>query len=132
MILRSKAHWGYDAAFMQACVAVLRITPAHFQHPCAVLGEAPAYRGFVQVSVEGDAAQLEKLFVDPAAIGTGAGRALFDWAADVARAQGAVTLGIDSDPGAAPFYERMGARVVGTTPSEAIPGRFLPHLLLTL
>ena len=35
---------------------------------------------------------------------------------------------IDSDPEARPFYEAMGAVLVGDSPSASIPGRRLPRL----
>ncbi|MEE8545291.1 MAG: hypothetical protein V3T29_05715 [Alphaproteobacteria bacterium] len=41
LALRSKAHWGYDAAFMAACRAELTVTPAQ------------AASGLVQVYEEG-------------------------------------------------------------------------------
>jgi hypothetical protein len=39
---------------------------------------------------------------------------------------------IDADPGAVPFYERMGAVPAGLVPSGSIPGRFLPRLVVAL
>src|SRR5262245_34962978 len=65
--------------------------------------------GVVQVSADGGEAQLDKLFVDPIALRSGAGRALFLWAKAIARERNARVLVIESDPGAAPFYRKMGA-----------------------
>ena len=59
-------------------------------------------------------------------VGSGAGRALFDAAAALARRFSARRLTILADPNAAAFYERMGARFVRNAPSDAIPGRTLP------
>jgi hypothetical protein len=39
---------------------------------------------------------------------------------------------IEADPGAAPFYERMGAHYAGLAPSQSIPGRMLPRMLVEL
>jgi hypothetical protein len=39
---------------------------------------------------------------------------------------------IEADPGAAAFYERMGARHAGLAPSQSIAGRLLPRLLVEL
>jgi len=39
---------------------------------------------------------------------------------------------IESDPGAAPFYRRMGAVDDGVATSASIPGRTIPRLKLTL
>jgi GNAT superfamily N-acetyltransferase len=66
------------------------------------------------------------LFVDPPAIGLGAGRQLFHAAARLAAGLGAERMTILADPNAARFYERMGARLLRDAPSDAVPGRNLP------
>ena len=75
---------------------------------------------------EGETSDLDAMFVDPPAIGSGTGRALFEAAVAMARRQGAKRMTILADPNAAPFYERMGARFLRNAPSDAIPGRTLP------
>ena len=82
--------------------------------------------GVAAVVPEGETADLDVMFVDPPAIGGGAGRALFEAAAALARSLGALRLTILADPNAAPFYQRMGARFLCNAPSDAIPGRTLP------
>ena len=69
---------------------------------------------------------LDKLFVEPHRIRTGVGRVLLTRAIDEARRRGATRLSILSDPDAAGFYERNGARLIGKAPSDAIPGRSVP------
>jgi hypothetical protein len=49
-----------------------------------------------------------------------------------ARAGGASALELDADPNAVGFYERMGARQVGETPSSVVPGRSLPRMRIDL
>lgn len=127
MILRAKAHWGYDAAFMAAVADELTIT-ADALGPDLVVWHDHAPLGMARVVVPGRTARLEELFVDPAAMGQGIGAKLFGWAADRARQQGARVMRIDSDPFALPFYLRMGAVQVGEAPSGSIPGRMLPRL----
>lgn len=130
---RSKAHWGYDAAFMAACRDELTLRPRDLAAaPAAVIGPEGAVEAVAQVSIDGEAAHLEKLFVDPPAMGRGHGRRLLAWAADAARRAGARTLWIEADPDAEPFYRRFGAIPDGTVPSGSIPGRRLPRLRLPL
>lgn len=88
--------------------------------------EADHALGVACVQDEGDTVDLADMFVDPSAIGSGAGRVLFAAAAELARSLGARTMTILADPNAALFYERMGARFVKMAPSDAIPGRELP------
>jgi GNAT superfamily N-acetyltransferase len=133
LCFRSKAVWGYDAAFMEACRAELTLTPNDLTQSCVQVAESGGrVVGVVQVAVTGSEASLEKLFVSPDALRSGAGRRLFTWAAEMARQRGARTLTIESDPGAADFYRRMGARDAGRALSGSIPGRWLPRLALDL
>lgn len=133
LCFRSKAVWGYDAEFMQACRAELTLRPADLARDrfrvATIDGEIV---GVVQIVIAGDEAELAKLFVEPGTIGTGVGKALFTWAADEARARGAMRLWIEADPGAAAFYRRMGATEAGLVPSGSIAGRFLPRLQFDL
>ena len=69
-------------------------------------------------------------FVDLPFIRTGIGRLLFSDLVKTARERGLRALRIDRDPGAAAFYERMGAERAGDAPSGPIPGRFLPSYRL--
>ena len=88
--------------------------------------------GLAQVKVTGTDADLLKLFVEPALLRSGVGRLLFEWATARARGLGAVRMIIEADPGAAAFYEHMGARHAGLAPSQSIPKRMLPRLQMEL
>ena len=132
LIRRSKAHWGYKAEFMRQSAASFAIPEALFVrgHVLVAEDETGAVLGVASLEAlpqEGDF-DLLHLFVEPAAIRTGAGRLLFEAIAAAARAAGARRLVIMSDPNAVPFYERMGSRRIGESPSDAIPGRSLPLL----
>ena len=132
LCLRSKAHWGYDAAFMALSRAALTITPAFIATGCVFVAEEQggALLGIASVApLEQDRTyDLVHLFIEPGVIGNAVGRRLFEAAADRARQDGALTLVIQSDPHAAEFYRRLGARDAGEAPSESIPGRMLPML----
>ena len=133
LCLRSKAVWGYSDAFMQACRAELTLTAEDLETSrLQVAEQAGRVIGVAQVSASDGVAHLEKLFVEPEMMRSGAGRALLAWAKDVARALGATKMVIEADPDAAAFYRRMGAVDDGVAPSGSIPGRFLPRLNLTL
>ena len=130
LCLRSKAYWGYDAEFMAACVPVLTLTEADLQDtPTITEVEGETLLGMVQVSNGDEGCYLQKLFVDPAHMGMGTGRRLFQWAVKTASDMGAAEMIVEADPGAVPFYIAMGCRPAGSAPSEAIPGRMLPRLV---
>jgi GNAT superfamily N-acetyltransferase len=135
LCLRSKAHWGYDAAFLAACRAALTVDPGLVAAGRVDVAEADGQAlGVVAMEAGPDAGteEVALMFVDPPAIGLGLGRALLAHALAAAAARGARRALVLSDPGARPFYERMGARLVGMAPSDAIPGRMLPWLEFAL
>ena len=133
LCLRSKAVWGYDEEFMDACRGELSFEPRDLElTPIAVAEHDGKPIGVAQVKVVDDEADLLKLFVEPSALRSGTGKALLAWATDVAKKLGATRLIIDADPDAAPFYRRMGAYDVGEAPSGSVPGRMLPRLAMNL
>lgn len=132
LCFRSKAVRGYDDAFMNACRAELSFGPRDLELTHVAVAEQdgrPA--GVVQVGIDGGNAQLLKLFVEPEGLRKGTGKALLNWASRTARRMGARQMVIESDPDAAPFYRRMGARDTGTAPSGSIPGRSCRSLCST-
>ena len=128
LCVRSKAHWGYDAAFMRKSAAALLVSEASIAAGRVLVATDDAGRtiGTVSIAEDDEGAELALMFVDPPAIGGGTGRTLFEEAVGLARRLGYRRMTILADPNAAPFYERMGARYVRNAPSDAIPGRTLP------
>ena len=93
LCLRSKAAWGYDEEFMQACRAELTLTASIMRSSCLKVAEIGGHIvGVAQVTVNGELAELDKLFVEPTRLRSGAGKALFDWATTVARDGGVLFL----------------------------------------
>ena len=133
LIMRSKAVHGYDAAFMEACREELTLTPEKIARGPIIVAEtdgAPA--GVAQIMSHDDEWHIELLFIDPKHMGQGIGRRLMAWAVEEARRLGAKELHIEADPDAEPFYLKMGAERRGEAPSQSIPGRSLPLLVLPL
>ena len=133
LCLRSKAHWGYDDAFMAACRRELTVSQeviAGSLLQVATVGGTPA--AVAELGEEDGVWFLDKLFVDPPFMGLGLGRRLLAWVTNTAAAHGASSLEIAADPDAVPFYEHFGARQIGEEPSGSIPGRMLPLLELSL
>ncbi len=131
LCLESKAHWGYDAAFMALCRESLTVTPGMVASGdvlvAADAADRPLGLGALGPLDAAGGVDLALLFVHPTAMGRGVGRSLFVALCDLARTRGARRLGILADPGAAPFYQRLGATAAGEAPSDAIPGRLLPR-----
>lgn len=129
LAVRSKGHWGYDAEFLAACRPVLTLTAAAVVAERAVVAEVDgAVAGFYTLYGEPPAGELNHLWVDPAHIGHGIGRALWTHAVDTAAHLGMHRFTIDAEPFAESFYLAMGAEPSGSSPSMVVPGRMLPQL----
>jgi len=129
LALRSKAVWGYDAAFMAACRAELTITADGIAaRPTWVLEERGAILDFYQLRIAGRMAEVAQFFIAPGSLRGGLGRRLWAHLEAQARAAGCSRLEVGSDPHAEGFYRAMGMMRCGDAPSGSIPGRALPHL----
>jgi GNAT superfamily N-acetyltransferase len=133
LALRSKAYWGYDAAFMEACVQSLTVSAERIAaEEYSVLEVDGRIVGFAGLQTGGVEAELTNLFVEPWAIGRGYGKRLWQHVIQLARSRGATRMRIESDPFAEAFYTAMGAEHIGETPSDAIAGRTIPLLMYHL
>lgn len=133
LCLRSKAVHGYGAPMMAAFRQELLISREDLEvDAIAVAQTEDGVVGVAQVSHTEDGCYLEKLFIEPDAMGQGYGSLLFEWAVKAARAGGASEMIIESDPGAAKFYRSMGAKPAGIAPSGSVFGRTLPRLVVPL
>jgi N-acetylglutamate synthase-like GNAT family acetyltransferase len=134
LALRSKAHWGYSAEFIEQCREELSYSEEqlHCEHMrFFVIESAQSVAGFYALKrLSSTEIELEAMFVEPASIGQGFGCLLMDHAKFVASAMGAKRLVIQSDPYAEHFYVAAGGVVTGTRESASIPGRFLPTLAI--
>lgn len=126
---RSKAVWGYDAAFMAACRDDLRISADEIRSHtvCVAVAQAESI-GFYELRGQAEHGELTNLFVAPEWIGRGVGKRLWQHTVAQARAQGQRWLDVQSDPHAEPFYLAVGARRIGLRESTVFAGRMLPLL----
>jgi GNAT superfamily N-acetyltransferase len=135
LAVRSKAYWGYDAAFMALAAPALEVSEDRILSGLARVAEVDGNAvGVAALAPPDDAgiADLEHLFVDPAAMGHGVGAALLSEMLSLARSKGALAIRVLSDPQARGFYEGYGFRWIHDAPSDAIPGRVLPVLQRSL
>jgi GNAT superfamily N-acetyltransferase len=132
LVFRSKRHWGYPEEMIALWLRDLTITAEFITaNPVFVAEVAGEIGGVFAVVFDDERAELEHLWVDPDQLGGGLGRELFSRAAEMARAQGAGSLIIVSDPNAESFYLHLGARRIGEV--DSVPeGRKLPRLVFDL
>jgi GNAT superfamily N-acetyltransferase len=134
LALRSKAHWGYDADFLAACRDDLTLTGEDVATSTVyVCDGVDAPSGFYRLLLQDDGvAELDALFVEPAAMGQGVGRRLWRHAAATAAKLGCREIVLQSDPQAEGFYLAMGAQRAGESASTVMPGRMLPLMRFLL
>lgn len=130
LIVRSKSYWGYDQPFVEAYRSFLSLTLEAIKHSpvyCAEVESTIAGISHFTVASETEI-ELDHLFVEPTFVGQGIGELLWQHAVDLARSMGAKALVFDTDPHARPFYEHMGAAVVGDHLSTVIAGLRIPRM----
>ncbi len=136
LALRSKAHWGYSDAFIEACRAELSYSPSQIEDTpvdFVVAMADDAVAGFyVLKELMANEFELEALFVEPAWIGQGIGRALLEHAKSAVAQRGGKSIVIQGDPHAEGFYRSVGGVLTGYRLSESIPGRKLPVFSIDL
>ena len=132
LCMQAKAHWGYDAAFLAACVPALQLKETDLSEG-AVTGafDRDMLIGVIHIMFDDENCLLDKLFVDPAWMYCGVGRKLFEWCQQEACKRDMAKVVIESDPFAEPFYIAMGCRKVGHTRCNSTE-RMLPLLELIL
>jgi GNAT superfamily N-acetyltransferase len=135
LALAGKGYWGYPAHWLKAWRPQLTFTPDYLAANIVSCAEDESGRVVGCYVLERDTGglRLEHLWLDPAAIGGGLGRRLFEHAAKAARQLGAEALLIEADPNAEGFYLHMGARRIGQTISHVTgTERVLPLLRYVL
>jgi tRNA-Thr(GGU) m(6)t(6)A37 methyltransferase TsaA len=126
----SKASCGYPDELLASWDADLTLDPAFVERHdvwAAVAGDEVV--GFYAVTGDGSTREIEHLWVAPGWMGRGVGRRMVEHLLAHARAAGVEELRVVSDPHAAGFYRRMGARQVDEQASLPA-GRRLPVLAI--
>ena len=132
--LSAKAYWGYSERWIEIWAPLLTITPEFISS--ADVWDADVnggLSGFYALVFAKQRVNLEHLWILPAYMGKGIGRALFEHALARCREMQCQELEIVSDPNAQGFYERMGEKKVGVSLGE-VDGelRSLPIMEITL
>lgn len=112
------AYWPHDAAYLAEANRLLTLGAEDLACDEAWLVERDGTPvGYYRLTLHGDLAEIEELFLEPEWIGHGIGRKLFEHAVASARRGGCTGLEWETDADAAGFYLAMGGREIGTRPS---------------
>jgi len=117
--LDAKRHWGYPDDWIKHWESDLTISSEFIiNNQVYVAEQGGEIQGFYALCINDTKAELEHMWVAPKVIGTGIGKELFLDAMERAAGLRVREVEISSDPNAAGFYERMGARKIGEVDSE--------------
>ncbi|MFD0771346.1 GNAT family N-acetyltransferase [Bacillus sp. CGMCC 1.60114] len=128
LALTSKATWNYSEEFILACKEVLTITERYIKNNYVyILEEKQEIIGFFSFQRK-EVDSLDFLYLHPNYKGKGYGRILWESVVQKAMELNIKSFTIDSDPHAKGYYIKMGARLIGETPSTVFKDRLLPLL----
>ncbi|MES5894719.1 GNAT family N-acetyltransferase [Bacillus cereus group sp. RP43] len=127
LALHSKATWGYSEEFILACKEELTISEDYIKNNFVyVLENDDAKIGFFSFLHNENA--LDFLYIYPGYKGKGYGKILWRFVVEQVNELGLKSFTFDSDPNAKGFYVKMGAKLIGETPSTVFKNRLLPLL----
>ncbi|HDX9577248.1 TPA: GNAT family N-acetyltransferase [Bacillus pseudomycoides] len=128
LALASKATWNYGKEFILACKEDLTITEQYIKNNYVyVLEENKEVIGFFSFQRK-EVDSLDFLYLHPTYKGKGYGGILWESVVQKATELHIKNFTIDSDPNAKGFYVKMGAKLIGETPSTVFQNRLLPLL----
>lgn len=118
LIVRSMGHWDRPPAYLAEAQGLMSLSEDDIERDEAwVLTDRARIVGFLRVSLSGADAEIEELHLEPAWIGRGLGRRLFERAVEAARDAGADRLVWSTDRYALGFYLAMDGVITGSMPS---------------
>ena len=127
------AYWPHDDPYLAQANRLLSLGAEDLERDEAwVLEREGNPAGYYRLTLHGNLAEIEELFLEPEWIGHGIGRKLFEHAVTNARRCGCTRLEWETDANAAGFYLAMGGREIGTRPSGIESGEPLTRMRLDL
>ena len=130
--IASKAHWGYDLDRVRAWAAAGDFSPEALRSKELWVVEVDGRAlGWAALIPKRELCWLDELWIEPAWIGKGIGRMLFQHAAERGRRLGAKRMEWEAERHAIGFYEKMGGRYLRDS-TPGVWGRFSPVFGLDL
>jgi GNAT superfamily N-acetyltransferase len=129
LAVRSEGHWGYSPEFMRSYREAYGLTGAFIARHAVFVAELEGVPvGFYALVPEDDGISLEYLYIEPARLGTGLGRMLWEHMVAHCRQARIPEISLVCGPQPLAFYLKMGAAQVGEVDSLVVPGRKVPKL----
>ena len=112
-------YWERPPGYLEAARALMGLDADDLERDEAWVAtdERGGIAGFYRLSIEGGEAEIEEFHLEPAWIGGGVGRRMFEHAVQRARALGVRWLTWTTEANTLGFYRHMGGEVIGQEPS---------------
>ena len=129
----AEAYWEHDESFMEIFASVYKLTGETLKNQITYLMvENNQIIGFFSIIPKQSAAHLDYFYIRREQMGKGLGRKLWNHLLNLCREKGFKEITGETEPGALPFYTKMGAIQVGTTKSKIDPNKDLPKFQFSL
>lgn len=131
---RAKASWGYPDTWLKIWTDELTVTQEMISDWITFVIEVDGLvvGCWARSPIQSETTSPGVLFVAPEHHGKGYGRLLAEAVKNEAKRRGLKFFTLEADANAAPFYEKVGGKQIGTQPSLLIPGRVLPIIRFDL
>lgn len=131
LAMRSKSYWPYSPDFLSQTRSLLKINKEYIDRWPVVISvnkKTNEYLGFFSLKEVGEENRLDHLWVEPKYLQLGLGSKLFNESINRARELKWKSFRIAAEPYSLPFYEKMGAVMIGKIKSSIKPSLEVPHL----
>ena len=130
----AKRHWKYPESWIEQWRTDLTISGEFIgTQEVFVATINGAVAGCCALVVTNSLAEIEHMWIRPEQMGSGVGRALFEYVSARALERGANVIELSADPYAEGFYARMGARRIGEVVADMDgQSRVLPRMRIEL
>ncbi len=131
---RSKASWGYPDSWLKIWTDELTVTKEMISDWITFVVEVDGHviACWARSPIQSEKTSPGLLFVAPEHQGKGYGRILAEAVKNEAKRKGLKFFTLEADANAAPFYEKVRGKQIGTQPSLLTPGRILPIIRFDL
>lgn len=130
LMYRSKSYWGYEREFMDKFMVFFQMTTEYLERNTVKLfyisehDQCEKAIGFYSFSVSTKEIELDNFFIDPDYISKGLGKKMWSTMIEDFKLIGVSRFTLWSDPGAEPFYRKMGCIKIGVKKSPMMPDRY--------
>jgi GNAT superfamily N-acetyltransferase len=126
----SEASFGYGEQYVQIFKSIYKVTEKSISsNPTYVLQEGCNINGFYSLHIENRDASLKYLFIEPASIGMGFGKALWKHMVYTCKGLEVEKVIIAANPKIKDFYIKMGAEMIDETELLIIGGVRMQRLI---